>query len=143
MTEGMASRRQVVVGVVLGILLLPLPVVLEFVYFHGTERTLDVVFHAMVFFGAIQAFAILPASLCFYVAGKHGPRAIVFRNLRGIVQHSAMGFRLQGFVQRTHLLRLLAVCCRMFSTGVGLAGHAGFSTFSREARRSCRIRFAD
>jgi hypothetical protein len=72
MTEGMASRRQVVVGVVLGILLLPLPVVLEFAYFHGTERTLDVVFHAMVFFGAIQAFAILPASLCFYVAGKHG-----------------------------------------------------------------------
>jgi len=72
MTEGTASRRQVVVGVVLGILLLPLPLILEAAYFYGTERTLDVAFHAVVFFGAIQALAILPASLCFYVAGKHG-----------------------------------------------------------------------
>jgi len=72
MTEGTASRRQVVVGVVLGILLLPLPLLLESAYVYGTERTLDVVFHAVVFFGAIQALAILPASLCFCVAGKHG-----------------------------------------------------------------------
>ena len=63
MTEGTASRRQVVVGVVLGILLLPLPLLLESAYFYGTERTLDVVFHAVVFFGAIQALAILPASI--------------------------------------------------------------------------------
>jgi hypothetical protein len=71
MTKGRTSPRQVVVGMALGILLLPLPLILEFAYFHGTEGTMNVPFHAVLYFGVIQAFAILPASLCFYLLSKH------------------------------------------------------------------------
>jgi hypothetical protein len=54
------------------ILLLPCPFILELAYFHGTEATLHVPLSAVLFFGVAQAFAILPASLCFYLVGKHG-----------------------------------------------------------------------
>jgi hypothetical protein len=71
-TKGTTSPRQVLVGVVLGIFLLPLPLILEFAYFHGTEGTMNPPFQAVLYFGMIQAFTILPASLCFYLIGKHG-----------------------------------------------------------------------
>jgi len=71
-TEETTSPRQLWLGFVLGILLLPVPFILEFAYFHGTEGTLNVPFHAVLFFGVVQAFAILPASLYFYLKDKHG-----------------------------------------------------------------------
>ena len=71
MTKGTTSPRQVVVGMVLGILLLPVPLILELYYFHGTQGIMNVPFHAALYFGVIQAFTILPASLCFYSVGRH------------------------------------------------------------------------
>jgi hypothetical protein len=76
MTEGTTSPRQLWLGLGIGILLLPCPFILELAYFHGTDGTLNVPFHAVLFFGVAQAFAILPASLCFYLAGKHGVSAL-------------------------------------------------------------------
>jgi hypothetical protein len=71
MTKGWTSPRQVVFGMALGILLFPVPLILEFAYFRGTEGTLNVPFHAALYFGVVQAFTILPASLRFYLVGKH------------------------------------------------------------------------
>lgn len=72
MTEGTTSPLQRFLGLLLGLLLLPLPFIVELMYFHGTESTLNAPFHAVLFFGVVQALVILPASLCFYLAGKHG-----------------------------------------------------------------------
>jgi hypothetical protein len=71
MTKGTKSPRQVLAGVVLGLLLLPLSLILEFEYSHGTKDALDAPFHAALYFGVIQMVAILPAVLCFYFVGKH------------------------------------------------------------------------
>ncbi len=72
MREGTTSSRQVIFGMALGILLLPIPLILEAEFYKGEMAGLNVLFHAVLFFGVVQAFAIVPAAVCFFFAGKHG-----------------------------------------------------------------------
>jgi len=73
MTEETTSQSGVLNGVLLGILLLPAALIVEYIYLSdGSMAALNVPFHAVLFFGVVQAFGVLPAALLFYARGKHG-----------------------------------------------------------------------
>lgn len=99
MREGTNSLRQVIFGVGLGILLLPFPLILEAQYYKGEMAGLNVLFHAVLFFGVVQAFAILPAALCFFLAGKHGivRGLLYFGTFTAVCNVLLWVFRFRGF----------------------------------------------
>jgi hypothetical protein len=72
------SPLQVLLGVVLGALLQPAAIFLASRFWtvllnhKSSWPEMDLIFHIVLFFGIVQAFAILPAALVFYAARKHG-----------------------------------------------------------------------
>lgn len=99
MREGTTSVRQVIFGVGLGILLLPVPLILEAQHYNGEMAGLNVPFHAVLFFGVVQAFAILPAALCLFLTGKHGVvrGLLYFGTFAAVCNVLLWVFRFRGF----------------------------------------------
>ena len=72
------SPLQIFLGVVLGALLQPVALLLASSFWTNVmgQRSswpgMEALFAAVLFFGVIQSFAILPAALVLYAAGKQG-----------------------------------------------------------------------
>jgi hypothetical protein len=75
MTQTKVSRRQLLFGFFLGLLLLPVPFLLESWFLGLNHRELgglEAIVDAVLYFGAVQACVVLPASLLFHLEEKDG-----------------------------------------------------------------------